>query len=106
MNSITDVIGVGRENAVTREQLAAMLGLPDRTVRRMIAEARDEGAVIINLSDGRGYYVSEELNDLYRQYNTNRSRALSILRQQKHLERKIEEAEGKDQVTIEEVANG
>ena len=103
--NITDFIGTGRENAVTREQLSVLLNLPDRTIRRMIAEARNEGELIINSQDGTGYYISDDLGELNRQYKTNRSRALSILRQQSHLRRKIEELSAQDrQVTIEEVS--
>lgn len=101
MNSIVEVIGVGKENAVTRANLAAKLGMPDRAVRKMIAEARDQGAVILNAQDGKGYYLSEDPVDIRRQYNTNRARAMSILRQQKHLSQKLEEIERRDQLTLE-----
>lgn len=100
---ITDFIGVGRENAVTRERLVSVLNLPDRTVRRLIQEARDRGEIIINAQDGAGYYISNDVGEMKRQLNLNYSRALSVLRQQTHLMRKIREAESKDQVTIEEV---
>ena len=103
---ITDFIGVGRENAVTRERLVSVLNLPDRTVRRLIQEARDRGEIIINAQDGAGYYISNDVGEMKRQLNLNYSRALSVLRQQTHLMRKIREAESKDQMTIEEVGNG
>lgn len=90
---ITDFIPVGKENAVTREQLRLRLNLPDRKIRQMIEDARRDGALIINESDGAGYYQSEELGELKRQFRTNRSRAMSILVQQKHLRRKIKELE-------------
>ena len=102
--NITDFIGIGRENAVTRGELMALLNLPDRTIRRLIQEARDRGEIIINAQDGAGYYMTNELGEMKRQLNLNYSRALSVLRQQKHLMRKIREAESKDQVTIEEVS--
>lgn len=104
--NITDFIGTGRENAVTRGELMAQLNLPDRTIRRLIQEARDRGEVIINAQDGAGYYMSNDLGEMKRQLNLNYSRALSVLRQQKHLMRKIREAESKDQVTMEEVTRG
>ena len=104
--NITDFIGVGRENAVTRERLVTILNLPDRTVRRLIQEARDRGEIIINAQDGAGYYMSNDVGEMKRQLATNRRRALSVLRQQKYLESKIREAESKDQITIEEVGNG
>lgn len=101
--NITDFIGVGRENAVDRFQLMERTGLPDRRVRKLIQEARDRGEIILNAQDGRGYYLSNDVGELKRQYRTNRRRALSVLRQQKYLRRKIKEAENKEQMTIEEV---
>ena len=102
--NICDFIGTGRENAVTRGELVAILNLPDRTIRRLIQEARDRGEIIINDQSGAGYYRSEDVGELKRQLNTNKRRALSVLRQQKYLLQKIREAEQQDQVTIDEVA--
>ena len=103
---ITNFIGTGRENAVTRGELVAILNLPDRTIRRLIQEARDRGEIIINAQDGAGYYMSDDLGEMKRQLALNNSRALSVLRQQKYLRRKIAEAENKEQMTLEEVRNG
>ncbi len=97
---IVEMLKVGKENAITREQLCIRLKQPDRTVRKMIAEARLEGAIIINAQDGAGYYLSDDPADLRRQYNTNRRRAMAILRQQKHLLKKIHEEETKNQLEM------
>lgn len=104
--NIVDFIGTGRENAVTRGELVAILNLPDRTVRRLIQEARDRGEIIINDQSGAGYYRSDDLGEMKRQLALNNSRAKSVLRQQKYLRRKIAEAENKEQMTLEEVRNG
>ena len=101
--NICDFIGTGRENAVTRSELVSILNLPDRTIRRLIQEARDRGEIIINAQDGAGYYMSNDVGEMKRQLALNKSRALSVLRQQKHLRRKIREAENREQMTIEEV---
>lgn len=93
--NIVNYIGVGRENAVKRGELVTLLNLPDRKVRSLIEEARREGALIINAQDGAGYYISDDLGELKRQLNTNHSRAMSILVQQKYLRRKIKELEAK-----------
>lgn len=94
--SITDFIGVGRENAVTRGELVAILNLPDRAVRKLIQEARERGEIIINAQDGSGYYRSNDLGDMERQYNTNHRRAMSVLRQQKYLRQKMKETAAKE----------
>lgn len=99
---ITNFIGTGRENAVTRGELVSLLNLPDRTIRRLIQEARDRGEIIINDQSGAGYYMSNDLGEMKRQLALNNSRALSVLRQQKYLRRKIAEAENKAQMTIDE----
>lgn len=52
---ITDYIPVGRKNAVTRRRLRQLTGLSDRMLRLEIQRAR-RTHIILNLSDGRGYY--------------------------------------------------
>ena len=103
---ITTYIPIGKENAVTRAQLCAITGLHDRAVRKLIEIARIEGAIIINEQDGAGYYISENPKDIRRQMVTNRNRAMSILRQQKYLRRRLEEIENRGQMTIEEAQYG
>lgn len=98
-------IGIGKENAVTRSKLCELTGLHDRKVRKLIADARKEGTTILNDQDGQGYFISDDLYELRRQFNANRSRALSILRQQKYLRQKIQDAENKDQLKLEEGRN-
>lgn len=90
MFDITKFIGTGKENAVTREQLAMALNLSDRAVRKLIQDARDRGEIIINEQDGEGYYISGREEDLHKQYRANQNRAMSILKQQKHLRAKIQ----------------
>ena len=93
MSKILDYIGIGRDNAVPRKELARRMDLPDRTVRNMIEEARRQGHLIINDQTGAGYYIGCDLEELKRQHKTNHRRAMSILVQQKHLRRRIKELE-------------
>lgn len=94
--NICNFIGTGRNNAVDRFQLMELTGLPDRRVRKLIQEARERGEIIINAQDGRGYYKSDDLGELEKQYNANHRRAMSVLRQQKYLKQKIREAAAKE----------
>lgn len=48
----------GSENAIERETLVAMSSLDDRSVRDAIHKARRK-IPILNLSDGRGYYIPD-----------------------------------------------
>ena len=60
---ITDYIYEGRDHAVSRKMLAECTGLPDRTVRRLIAKARPEGHAIVGNPNG-GYYLAETQEDV------------------------------------------
>lgn len=91
--NIVDFIPTGKENAITRADLVRVLNLPDRKVREMIETARKDGALILNAQDGAGYYISEDVGELKRQLHSNHSRAMSVLRQNTHLRRKIKELE-------------
>lgn len=98
---IISATGVGRENAVTRQQLCEKLGKSDRAVRQMIETARNEGALIINSQDGKGYFMAVSASNVLAQYNRNKARALSILMQQKHLVDAYVRLEGEDQTLLE-----
>ena len=89
---IKNFIPIGRENAVTRARLREITGFPDRKVRKEIEQARRKGAIIINTQDGAGYYQSEDIKDIAKQYKQNERRVLSILAQQKHLRKRLKAA--------------
>ena len=78
---IACLIPIGRRNAISREDLAAALHTTDRKMRKAVAEAKKQGLMICN--DGDGYYQSDELSDLYRQYKRETARAMSILKARK-----------------------
>lgn len=90
--AIEAFIPEGKENAITRERLCMVTGLPDRKVREEIEQARRRGAIIINAQDGAGYFRTEDISEIKRQYTANDRRAKSILAQQKHLRRRLKEA--------------
>ena len=78
---IAGLIPIGRRNAISREDLAAALHTTDRKMRKAVAEAKKQGLMICN--DGDGYYQSDELSDLWRQYRRETARAMSILKARK-----------------------
>ena len=49
---ITEYIPYGRKNAVSRHELQRRTGLPDRTVRALIEDARRKGAHILSSQCG------------------------------------------------------
>lgn len=80
--NITDYIPKGQNNAVSADSLCTALNIDRRTVRRLISSAQENGAVILNMQDGRGYFVpaddeSQLVDDYVKQES---ARARSIFR--------------------------
>lgn len=73
-------IPTGQANAISRRQLAIRAGLSDRDMRLQIAKARADGIPIINRQDGRGYYISDNPDEIERFSRQEYSRAVSISR--------------------------
>lgn len=64
--SIYDLLPVGAENAVSRRQLSAITGIPDRQLRRRIAEDRKAGLLILSSTAevGGGYFRPADTQEL------------------------------------------
>jgi hypothetical protein len=78
MDNIIDHIPYGKDHAISRKQLCAATGLPDRMMRREIERARKDYA-ILNI-DGSGYFRPAE-NETYlveRWLKQERSREKSV----------------------------
>lgn len=86
---LAQILDFGAEHAISRRELARKLGTNDRTMREWIEQARAEGMVIANDQNGMGYYRPDTKEELERLHKQNQSRALSILRQQKHIRRRM-----------------
>lgn len=80
MQNIVDYIPTGQSNAVTADSLCAVLNMSRREVRKQISKAQENGAVILNLQDGRGYFVPDDsetqLVENYVKQESARSRSL------------------------------
>lgn len=63
-----EMIPVGRENAISRRDLCRITGLSDRQVRREIAQLRlkdfGDDLVIVSTSRGRGYYLTDNIDEI------------------------------------------
>lgn len=75
---IIDYLAVGKENARTREYLRSVTGLADRQLRKEIEDAVKSGEWICNDEDGKGYYIAENLSDLYRSYKLAHTKEKSL----------------------------
>lgn len=93
MQGILRYLDIGSDKAKTREQLCRLSGMSDRAVRKEIESLRNEGVIIVNRQDGKGYYISEDPAEMERQLRQNHARAMAILKQQRHLRRRIKEVQ-------------
>lgn len=64
---IVDAIPEGRENAVTQRELAEMFGVKERDIRQAIADAREDGILIVSTTR-EGYFISDREEDVLEHY--------------------------------------
>ena len=100
------LLGKGEGQAVSREQLAVLMGMDDRTMREAVAYARLEGVCIANAQNGKGYYLPENLEEYKRQYRQTLNRGRNILAQLKALRHAIADLEDQDQLELENLIKG
>lgn len=76
---IVKYIPFGKENAISREKLCAVTGLPDRSMRDLINQARKR-TVIINLQNGSGYYrpTEDDMEDVLKYKHQEENRATEV----------------------------
>lgn len=94
--SIIDIIPLGAENAISRAELAEKSGMSDRRMRLEIQRERDNGELILNSQDGKGYFraTADDLDHIQRQYKQDTARAMAILKRRKAM-REILKAAGR-----------
>ena len=85
IKTLAGLIPEGKENAISKRELMDVTGLGDRELRKAIEELRNTGMLIINLGDGNGYYISNDVMELRRQYQYDTSRAMAILKRRKYI---------------------
>lgn len=73
----------GAEQAQTRGELCRLTGWTDRVVRQAVEDARkaagDDGPFIVTAVGGRGYYLTDDPDEIERHYHGEYARAMSIL---------------------------
>lgn len=91
--SYTNDIPVGKENAITRAELAHKWGVDDRTVRLRIASLRsqDEGDDFIIVSHSRGgvngYWRTSDPDEIRHFFNETKKRAINTFKPLKKMRR-------------------
>ena len=88
---VTDLLMFGRENARTRREICDKTGYSDRVVREIIEAARDNGWLICNDQDGRGYYLGWTADEIEAQFKRDHARAMSILTRLKPFRHRLRE---------------
>lgn len=61
--NILDYIPYGKENAITRQELAMRTGIDDRLLRKEIKRLTKEGVPILSSSHYKGYWLSDDLDE-------------------------------------------
>ena len=79
---ITDFIPHGRKNAISGVDLQTVLNLDSRTVKKMIADARLNGAVICSIldRDNGGYFLPKSPDEAIEYVRTEQKRIESAKR--------------------------
>lgn len=73
-------LGKGKENALNGWQLAALSGLPERSVRKCIQYLTSCGYAVCNLEDGKGYYIPVDIEDIQASIKLTNSRIRALMR--------------------------
>ena len=68
MSTVVTAIPFGKKNAISLNSLSAGTGINERDVRRAIESARANGVVILNDYNGKGYYKSKNMDEIYEAY--------------------------------------
>lgn len=97
--SILDFIPYGRENAIKREALLQNYEGTDREMRRELQAARQQD-VIINMSDGSGYFRPESKAELCAYIAQETARARAIERNIRIAKRQLSKVDGQTALDI------
>lgn len=79
-----------KDNAVSMRSLAILCGITERDIRHVIHALRNEGEYIC--AGVRGYWITEDPDELQRYYKTARRRALSTLASLKPMRQRLKAA--------------
>lgn len=89
---ILSMIGTGKTNAVTYEALMHRTGLPKRQLTNALRRIRKSGVDVCNDQDGVGFYISDDLEDMKRNYIQTQHRGISTLQVNKYRRRILKKA--------------
>lgn len=101
VQSVIAAIPEGRQNAISRAELAAKLSTVDRRARKLLELARCSGVIILNDQTGKGYYrlesgrtdyTPDEITQLRQQEKQDTNRAMTVLVRRKYVRQALKSA--------------
>lgn len=101
IKKVIAAIPEGRQNAISRAELAVRLNTSDRRARKLLELARCSGVIILNLQKNDGYfriesgrsdYTAEEIEQLRQQEKQDTNRAMTILVRRKYIRQALKGA--------------
>lgn len=96
---VHDALKYGRENAIPSKVLAETLGFRSvRELQKTVEAERAAGAVILCDSQGAGYYLSEDPEELRRFTRTLNARAANTLKAAESAQRALDAATGQERM--------
>lgn len=98
MKKITDILKVGKENAISTQELVRLSGCKNaRTLQERIAEERCAGAIICSGS-GAGYWLPKNRQEILEFCETMDKRAKNIFNATKSAKKALELPEGQQEI--------
>lgn len=103
---ISEYVPYGAENAISRHDLlnvvrSAFGDVSDREMRRMLEYARQNGNIIINFQNGKGYFRPDSKEEIEKYIRQEEARAKTIHFNLKSAKRALRRLEG--QLTLDEL---
>lgn len=96
---VRDSLSSGKENAIPSRTLAEVLGFRSvRDLQKAVEAERAAGAVILCDSQGAGYYLSDDPDELYRFTRTLNARARNTIRAAESAQRALDAATGQTRI--------
>lgn len=96
--TLLNAIPYGRENAVSRAELASLTGLRDRAIRKEIKELNAEitkhGEAILSSSSGKGYWRTANVAEMKQYLRESRHRQQKQLQNDAPIQKLVYDAEG------------
>ena len=102
--TLLNAIPYGRENAVSRSELAGLTLIPDRQIRKEIkklnAELAKHGEAILSSSSGKGYWRTNSVAEMKSYLRESRHRQQKQLQNDAPIQKLVYEMEGVVEVPV------